>query len=262
RQVLKRAADAGVIKKSVATNVLTNYRYENISNLGYAQGTCKEVVRQCTVTISKLEPVTFRNSRIVEKRKILEENTKKFDVNIEVLGALLLPTEKDVVTLEINENGAVALQDSNGNNRYSIVAMDVQGKVINVQVKADSRVLRNLSNNVVRQDSYKLIGDKATFILDVDPAFVPGQEDPNSQLVIDYIVHVCEYGWTGTCGFSSWKSLKMDSATITTSRTILTIDVPKKNKSEIVYTITRKNSRFFNDKSTSSRSTENVKMPK
>jgi hypothetical protein len=62
--------------------------------------------------------------------------------------------------------------------------------------------------------------------------------------------------------FSKFKAIKMDSAQITNSRTIITMDVPKKNRSEIVYTITRKNSRFFNDKATSSRETATLSMPK
>lgn len=256
---ISRAANAGVIKKSVASSVLNNYKYENIANLGYARGACREEIRSCTMVISKLVKVPFTNQRDVERRRIV--STKNFSVNVSVMDAVLLATEKDTLTLRIDENGRLVNIDTNGYNRYAVASQEVDGQNVSLQIKSESRVLRDLSSNVVRQDSYQLIGEKATFMLDVDPAFIPGTEDPNAQLVVDYTVRACKYGWTGLCGFG-WDKLIMSSAPITSARSVLPVQVPRQHKSEIVYSISRKNSRFFNDKGTSERSTDSIKMPK
>ena len=258
-RVINKAAEANVIKRSVATSVLTRYRYENIGNLGYDRGACQETTRQCSLYVSRLEPVKFTNTREVKKYRVI--SAKSFDVKIVVTGSVLLPIERDVLTIKVDENGKVVDFDVEGYNRYSITTQSATGQNVAVQLHADSRILRDLSSNIIRQDAYQLIGGKANFILDVDSQYIPGQEDPNAQLVVDYMVHTCEYGWTGLC-FSSWKNLKMGSAQIKSARTIISVDVPKKNKSEIVYRVSRKNSRYFNDNPTSERASQNVKMPK
>lgn len=258
-QEINRAADAGVIKKSVATTVLNNYKYENFTNLGYGRESCREEVRQCTYVISKLVQVPFMNQREVERRRVVA--TKSFSVAISVSDAVLMATEKDVVTLKINENGQVTDVDTSGYNRYALVSQSVDGQKVTVALKSASRVLRDLPNNVVRQDAYQLVNDKPYLVLDVDPAYIPGADDPNSQLVIDYTVRTCKYGWTGLCGIG-WDKTLMSSAPITAARSTLPMIVAPQHKSDVVYTISRKNSRFFNDKGTSERSTETVKMPK
>ncbi|MFS4457766.1 hypothetical protein [Bdellovibrio sp. HCB2-146] len=256
---INRAANADVIKKSVATNVLGQYKYANIANLGYNAGSCREITTSCDTYISQLVQVPFTNSRQVERRRI--ENVKRFEVNVTFTDAVLMATESDTITLKIDENGRLIDIDTQGYNRYSLVNQSTDGKNINLQIKSDSRILRDLSNNVLRQDSYQLVSDEPTFVLDVDPAYIPGSDDPNAQLVVDYFVRTCEYGWTGFCG-PGWNKQAMASAPIKESRTVIRVSVPKKHKSDILYTISRRNSRFFNDKATSERSTSTVKMPK
>lgn len=256
-KVIEKAADADVIKRSVATSVLTRYRYENIGNLGYDRGSCQETVRQCSLYVSRLEPVKFTNTREVKKYRVIQ--AKSFDVKITVKGSVLLPSERDVLTIKVDEEGKVVDVDVDGYNRYSVVYQRGAGQAVDVQLTADSRILRDLPGNIVRQDAYQLIGSQANFILDVDTQYIPGSEDPQAQLVVDYMVHTCEYGWTGLC-FGSWKNAKMGSVQIRSGRTIIPVDVPRKNKSEIAYTVSRKNSRYFNDQPTSSRVTQNVKM--
>lgn len=257
---INTAANRDVIKKSVATLVIENNRYENITKLGYGANSCQEVKRNCDLYITKLVQVPFQNSREVQKRRIVE--TKTFKVTVNSSGSLLLPDEKDSITLKVDQTGKVVDADSNGYNTYAIANQATDGQNVNVELKAVNRILRPLSNNMIRQESYVLVADKPTFILDVDPQMIPGKEDPNAQLVIDYTVQVCEYGWTGTCGFSSWKNAKMASMVINAARTIIPVDVPRKHKSQILYRVSRKNSIYFDSKGLNERETDEIKTAK
>ncbi|WP_413559614.1 hypothetical protein [Bdellovibrio sp. HCB209] len=257
---INTAADRGVIKKSVATMVVENNRYENITKLGYAGNSCQEVKRTCDLYITKLVQVPFQNSREVQKRRIVE--TRSFKVTLNISGSLLLPSEKDTVSVKIDETGKVVALDSQGYNNYAVASQAVNGQQVVVELKAINRVLRPLSNNMIRQESFVLVGDKPTFVLDIDPEMIPGKEDPNAQLVIDYTVQVCEYGWTGTCGFSSWKNAKMDSAVITAARTVIPVEVPRKHKAQILYRVARKNSIFFDSKGLNERESDEIKTAK
>jgi hypothetical protein len=257
---INMAADRAVIKRSVATMVLENNRYENITKLGYAGNTCQEIKRSCDLVISKLVQVPFQNSREIEKRKVVESRT--FNVTVNVTGALLMQSEKDIITVKVNELGKVVAVDAQGYNTYDVSSWSANGQNVTVDVKATNRILRPLPNNLIRQESFILVDGKPTFILDVDPQFIPGKDDPNAQLVLDYTIQVCEYGWTGTCGFSSWKNLKMSSTVITGARTTLQIEVPRKNKAQIQYRVIRKNSVFFDGNGLSQRESDEVKAPK
>lgn len=256
---INRAAQAGVIQKNVATTVLTTYKYENISNLGYARESCREVVTSCNLVISKLVSVPFMNTRPVERRRVVA--TKTFNVTVQVTNAILMSNETDKLTIRISDDGTVANIDVNGYNRYSLVSQNVVGTNVSLVIRSDSRIQRDLPNNVVRQDSYQLVGSTATFVLDIDPQYLPTSEDPNSQLVVDYKVRTCEYGWTGLCGIG-WDIQEIASAPITSSRLTIPMNIKPKHKTDIQFTVVRRNSKFFNDRGTSERSTENVKMPR
>ncbi|WP_413576731.1 hypothetical protein ACLVWU_01665 [Bdellovibrio sp. HCB290] len=257
---IQTAASGDVIKKSVATMVVENNRYENITKLGYGSNSCQEVKRTCDLYITKIVQVPFQNTREVPRRRIVE--TKTFNVTVNVSGSVLLPDEKDTLAIKVDQNGKVVDLESSGYNNYAIASESVTGQNVKVEVKAVSRILRPLSNNMIRQESYVLVAGKPTFILDIDPAMIPGKEDPNAQLVLDYTVEVCEYGWTGTCGWSEWKKSKMTSSVINAARTTIVTDVPRKHKSQIQYRVTRKNSIYFDSKGLNERETDEIKMPK
>lgn len=258
---INRAANAGVIKKSVATEVIYNYRIENAANLGYSSNSCREVKNTCTAWVSKLESVPFTDYRTVTKTRVVDN--RRFDVDVDVKDAKLLSNEKDVIQFSINENGQVLSATSvSGFNRYDFKSNKDENGHILVEAKSIQRILRDLPGNVVQKDSFTLVGNQPTFVLDVDSTYIPGEEDPGAQLVADYKIQICEYGWTGTCGLSSWKDHKMGSIELKQARTLINVDVPPKHKAQIVYQITRRNSGFFSNRSISERDTDNISMPK
>lgn len=257
---IDRAAGAGVIRKNVATMVVENHQAENINKLGYKMEACTIQKYSCDKTITERVLQRIPHPKTVEKRRIVQQ--RPVDATIKVNGAKLLSWEKDQLMIVIDEEGHASI-DGSGFNRYQITKQSGFANNIYLDITADGRVLRDLPGNVVLRDSYEVIGGKATFSVELDPKYmVEAQNDPNAQFVIDYQVNVCEYGWSGTCGFSSWKKISATTAVLTSPRTTVTVDVPVKNKSYIAYRVSRQSSDFFNSKPTYERSTESIKMPK
>lgn len=255
---IQRAADAGVIKQSVATNVIYNSSAENRANLGYGQNSCQQVAHSCSMWVSQLTPVKKLVNQTVTQKKVI--NTKQFNVDIHVSGAKLMSSESDHLDFTLNENGQLADTSGDGGlNRYTLQTQ-VDGNHITILANQTQRILKDLSSNVVTQDQFILVNNTPTFILNVDSSYLPTSEDPQSQLVVDYTVQDCEYGWTGTCGFSPWKTLKLASAQIRSNRLVIPVTIPAHNKGRIVYTVTRRNSAFYNNNPTEARNTDSVKM--
>jgi hypothetical protein len=256
---MDRAANAGVIKKNVATMATDTYQDVNIAKLGYQKEACTYQKYSCSKTILQPTLVRVPVQREVEKRRMVQ--SKPVEVRVNVTGAKLLSFEKDSLFIAVDENGRASVDDGNGFNRYMLTRQSVYGNQVNLDITADARVLRDLPGNVVLRDSYELIGGKATFALELDPKyFVDAGVDPNGQFVVDYEVNTCEYGWAGCWG--SWKKMSRTTAVMTSPKLSITMDIPKKNKSYISYKISKVNSEFFNAKSISDRSSDSVKMPK
>ena len=123
-----------------------------------------------------------------------------------------MSTEHETVQFHITENGQVPEQVVMGSyNRYKISSVLMGPRKTQVKLTSDQRFFRNLPQNVIRQDQFLKVGTTPTFILDVDPNDIPNNEDPNSQLVVDYTVKTCNLSWLGTCkwgclpGSKRWK---------------------------------------------------------
>ena len=82
--------------------------------------------------------------------------------------------------------------------------------------------------------------------MDVDPNYIPNNEDPNSQLVVDYTVKTCDLNWIGLCKWGAYKAVKVSSVIVTQQRTQVSVELPKSVKGWIEYTVSRRNSQFFN----------------
>ncbi|KYG63823.1 hypothetical protein AZI86_13460 [Bdellovibrio bacteriovorus] len=261
---INRAAQAGVIRKNVATMVTDNYQLENVNKLGYKKEACTMIKSPCTKVISQRVEKRTPKNRTVETRQIVQSIPVELRVN--VLDAKLLPWERDQLSIAVDNDMRASL-DVNGYNRYQIVKQEVgtvgATRVLNLNLQADSRELRDLPGNVILSDRYELIGGKATFTVELDPKYFNEiKNDPNAQFEIEYNVNTCEYGWSGTCGFSSWKKISSTVAVLNQPKMTVVLDVPAKHKSYVGYRIARRNSEFFNAKPTYERSSDSVKMPK
>lgn len=252
---IKRAGDRGVIQKSAATAVTSTYRAENLVNLGYAADSCSERAYACTVWVDRLMPVRFTNYRDVVRRKIVA--TRLYKVTALVSNARLLSTERETVSFRVDENGAVLESEvSSTYNRYAVVTTPAGTGNVRVALTGVQRFLRDLSANVVRKDSFETVNGTPTFTLDIDASFVPNQEDPNSQLVLDYKLMGCKT-ILGIC--RAHQTLKTESKPLSQSRTAFAVDIPDGLKTWIEYTVARRNSAYFNDKPTPSRETSTVR---
>ncbi|MBX3034025.1 MAG: hypothetical protein KF865_08870 [Bdellovibrionaceae bacterium] len=258
---IKRAAANDVITKSVQTQVTITYRAENALNLGYGPNACTERAYSCTKWIVKSVEVPVERQRLETRQKIVSQ--KNFDVSATISNALLMDGENEALSLRINENGVVLDSSIEGKfNRYD-VSSSLSGDRVMVNVTGTHRVLRNLPSNVVLKDAFEIVNDTPVFVVDIDPAFLPKpQEDENSQLVMDYTVKTCNPGWVGTCAAfgGDRRTQAIKSHVLSGQRTIIPVEVPKGRAAWIEFTLSRRNSLFFNDKATSVRTTESVKM--
>lgn len=254
---INRAAGQGIIQKGAATDILNTYRGENASNLGYNNQSCSEQAYTCQQWVSVLVPVPFTDQRSVDKQKI--SDTRQFDVEVEVKGALLLPFEKDPMQFEINENGEVLGKDRAGElNRYSVESKK-DGNDVTIIATAQGRNLIDFPQRAIARDIFTPTNRVPTFAVELNPSYVPAAEDPNAQVVVDYTVFTCARGFLGICG--AWKPFRTAQATFTGPRAIVAFtDLPRKSKAYISYTVTRRNGLFFNNKSTQLRSTDQVRL--
>ncbi len=269
---IQRAADNGVIKQSAASTIIYKSGPKNAENLGYGSQDCHIATKPCSRWDSQLVPVPFTNYRDIEQSKVLQ--SRAFDVNISVNDAKLLPFESENLNFKIDETGKVFVVDENGTyNSYKVTASKSGEKNISINAVAQQRNQVNLGR-VVLQDNLMLVQEPnkvAQFYLDVDPKYLPSKEnDPQAQLVVDYVVRTCEYGWTGLCGFGDWKKTLTGSKPISQARTMIewkisgdSQAIPFKRKVNILYSVKRLNSVYFNSQPTQSFEGSNtIKVPK
>lgn len=256
---INRAARNGVIKKSVATQVIHTHRAANLAQLGYAAGSCSERAMMCTAWVERLVPVSFTNYRNEVRKRVVA--SRDYEVAVSISNSKLLSTEQEQVQIEIDENGRLVSSEASGAlNRYALSATQQGGRVA-VSMTGVQRYLREVNANAVRQDSFVLFNGTPVFTIDVDPSVLPTSEDSNSQLVLDYAVMTCETNWIGTCKLTrDYMTLRKESKPLTQSRTSFSVDVPGRSlKAWIEYSVSRRNSAFFSDRATPKRKTDTVK---
>ncbi len=262
---VSRAAEAKVIRQTEATKVLETYQLENIESLGYKAGSCKPVQSPCIKWVTRSVPEDFTNYRTEDRRQLI--SSKKFVLEVKIENTTFLPNEIDSLMVYVDEKGNVSHSANSSFNDYSITSVmkgtfdGYSPQRINVTLTA-RRVQINLPNKVIRQDNYLMIAGKPTFILDIDNSYLLKAADPEAQLVLDYQVQVCKYGWSGTCGFSSWETLEKKQVVLTEDRTTIEPRIGNGYKSQILYSVSQKASRFYNDKPTAVRETDEIKTPR
>ncbi|MCO5143278.1 MAG: hypothetical protein M9962_09340 [Oligoflexia bacterium] len=253
-QEIRRAERSGIIQKGAATDILDTYRRENAANLGYNDQSCREEAYSCQKWVSVLEPVPFTNYRTKNYQKVAD--TRTFNINANIRGAQLLSHETEVLQFEVNENGGVN-SDINGElNRYKYdISRD--GSTIQINGQAIGRNLIDIPQNSISRDIFSLMNGKPTFAVEINNKYVPGSEDPESQLVLDYTVLICKRGFLGICG--SYKNHKTAQSIFVGARAAVTFeDIPRGHKAYVSYTVSRRNSKFYNAKATRQRNSDSV----
>jgi hypothetical protein len=256
---LRRAADAGDINKAIPYDVAKNTN-ENMANLGYGAGSCQVTTRFCQGYSLALVSYSCTKYRDVAKSRVAD--SKVFHVSVVESGAKLLPGESDDLSFSIDENGKVVGVDASGDsNNYSVTQTQTGPTSLRINVNQASRIARQLPNSVVQREQFSLVGTQPTFLLEIDPAYLPTAVDPGSQLVMDYTVRTCEYGWTGFCGFN-WDDQKIESVLIKNQRVRLNVNLPKHVKAELTYSLRRIGSQYYSARPTEVQETgSKIKMP-
>lgn len=256
---LHDAGEAGVIQKSVVTMALQNKRKTNMAQLGYGEKSCREVSQSCSLWIPTKVRVPIVRFVDVPRERVVQ--TRTFDVNVKAMDAKLLPFESDHLSFSIDENGNVMADGDGGLNQYEIQTSKNRGQ-ISIEARATSRKLRDLPSDAVRSQDLSVVNGRAKFTLDVNEAYIPGAEDPNAELQLNYKIQRCKTGYWGTCGmFSSWEDAGAGVVTLRNSRAEIDLDLPSGYKGQVVYSLKRDHSQYFNGRPTYERDTADIKIP-
>lgn len=254
---IRRAGDSGVITKAVVTQVLQTYKHENAAALGYAGGSCKIETRSCTLWVEVMVPEKVYVNQTVRREKIRDVRT--FNVSAQVRLQRLLSTETDNLQVSINESGFATTSSVSGRyNSYSVTSSPVSENQTGITLVATARMMREMSSNAVRRDRFELVDGQPLFGIELDPEYLPNEEDPGSQLVLEYSLVTCKRVWTGNCAmFGSDKRIEFKKTVIVNQvKTGIPVSIPFDRRGWIVYSLSRFNSSFFSSSPSSERATD------
>lgn len=218
KSVINQAAANGAITQQVKTLVLSNYRNENMANLGYNGG--------CTST-----PYTCEEVNIIQAGYYVPKtcdapveqviDTKPVSYQFNVQNAVLLPTEQESLVFNLTALPSEATLNPSVYNKYSFQAQQVSDNQIVVNVQGVARNQVSLPSNAIQ--SVALIpvsGNSATLQVTVLPSVLPANNQ--EQLVISYEVKSCKMGFL-PCGIVSWDEKKTFTSTITGAVTSINV---------------------------------------
>lgn len=203
---ITRAADLGVITKTVATMTIQNYAAENAKNLGYTAGAI------CSFTNLDCQPAqvneTFVPCKKLEKtQQTRVVQTRNATVQVDIANSVLQRFETDSFDITVNENnGKIGLTGKSTNfNNYSFASSDnLENSNVRISVQGVSRRLVALPSQVYtssprvgRNASGKLVVSFA-----VDPKYLPGSSQSGDTLEAVVTTRTCQKGLLG-CKFGT-----------------------------------------------------------
>lgn len=258
--LIREAGDRRIISRSVATQVVETYREDNLRLLGYSPTSCRSRAYSCDLWIEREYQVPYIAYREEARSEVRE--TLHRSLEIEVQGARLLPHEADRLVVTIGPNDAITVDQSAAANRYRIQYTAVGNGVISVLATQESRAKVNYPPEALKNASLRVDGNEASLVVDMNPDFLPDNNDPHSRLTVSFSVMTCEYGWTGYCSiFGRWTESQTDRVAVSEARTLIPVKIPLHHRGYVRFSIARENSEFYNDASLAPKDTSVVNMP-
>lgn len=210
KSVINQAAASGAISQQVKTLVLSNFRNENMANLGYNGGGCTSVPYTCEeVTIIQDGYYVSKTCDAPVEHVI---NTKQMNYQFNIQNAVLLPSEQESLSFNLTAIPSDATLSPSIYNKYTFQTQQVAENQVHVNVMGVTRNQVALPSDAIQ--SVALIpvdGSSATLQVSVLPAILPVNEQ--EQLVISYEVKSCKMGFL-PCGVVSWDEKKTFTANI------------------------------------------------
>jgi hypothetical protein len=246
-QIIKAASDRAITEQ-VKTLVLSTYRSENISNLGYASGNCTSTPYPCQ------EVVVIREGGYVSQtcddpREILVDQ-KAMNYNVQVENAVLLPSETEKLVLTLSGAPEETSMGTAYYNNYQLTylptgAMNSYSILVNGTSRKQVAVPRDALQSVTLIPNG---ANAATMQVAVSPAVLPAVS--TESLVISYEVKTCKVGWLGACGIG-WDKKETFSGSLTQAISTFPLSATlapgrKGLKMEVDVKIYKQNSKYHN----------------
>ncbi|MCM2280558.1 MAG: hypothetical protein NDI61_01780 [Bdellovibrionaceae bacterium] len=253
KDAIRSAERAGYINKDIVYQVTVKYANENLVNLGYTQTSCRPYTYSCELLVEKSVQETFTNYRTVTRSSVVESFPRRFEVVVR--DPKLQPFEQDLIRVTAGREPSDVRVSADSYTRYS-QQMSVQSDVTRVELVGQERIKVGLPNAAVTRSSYQLRGNTPVFTVAVDPKYIP-QAAGNDQLVIHYRVRSCKTT-LGICGRKTDSEQMVHP--VTGTETNIEIKNVKGLKSWVIFSLSRKNSPWYNDSPLAERETDDVKQ--
>lgn len=248
-QIKKAAADKA-ITQSIATLVLSTYRSDNISVLGYASGACTELAYVCDDVIL-LRP----SQRITKSCSHTDEyviETKAVNYTFNVNNAVLLPFETEKLSLSVSGSASELELKPSYYNSYQFNVVSDSGNQVVVDVNGIGRKQVNLPESALQSVNLSNLDSKtANLQINLGPsAAIP--ESSTETVVAEYNVKQCSAGFLG-CKPFGWDDEHTYTVTLNSASTLIPVPVTIKPgskgiKMEIDVKLYKQNSIYHNAK--------------
>lgn len=243
---IDKAVATGVIEKGIRYQIVVQYRYENMVNLGYNASDCQTVTYRCEKVVWGLVPEQYQDVEIRTDSRVEQQRVRK--INFTVREPKLQAFETERIGLTVGEGAQDIQISSSGYTKYSAPRVTQSSSDTNVEIVGEERIPVDLPSEAYAGNDFKVLNGKPTLSVRVNPKYI-GQGSQTDSLVVTYFVQTCKLSrWLPGCGTNSWVNSDMKFNAIRSSETQIEIPIEKGFKSQVKFRISRKNSQWYNDK--------------
>lgn len=189
---INKAVAEGAIDNNTKTLILSTYRKENMSNLGYTTDSCKVVVIKQDIVEVITPGYSVQKVCPVVDETVVDQRTLKYEISVS--NAAILPSEIDEMDINLSGDPAQMSISEGRLNKYQITRVTANGlDSYSVQVSGIARKQVALPNQAVTAvDLSQTSNSSAVLNVNVLPYALPLA---NERLVLQYEVRSCAPGF-------------------------------------------------------------------
>lgn len=245
---INKAVQQNIITEDQKRMILSTYREDNMSNLGYSSNSCKSTPYACQEVIVTSPSVYIPKTCTYVDEQVV--NSKAVLYKINVTNSELLPGEVEKLSLTLSGNQNEIYLSPAYYNKYQTSLTKYNGQSAEVVIQGIGRnqvdMPRDFLKQVVITGDYK----NADLEVTVSQQALPLSNDET--LNIRYKVKTCKIGFLGSCGIG-WDQEQTYIGTITKEYTrfkapILQPNEKKGIKMIVEAEIFKSGSKYYNSK--------------
>lgn len=196
KSAINKAVQQQIISENQKRMILSTYREDNMSNLGYSSNSCKSVPYSCQEVIVTSPSIyvpktcTYVDEQVVNSKAILYK--------IHVSNSELLTGETEKLSLTLSGNQNEIYLSPTYYNKYQVQLSQYDGHSAEILIQGIGRNQVDMPRDFLRQ--VVITGDYKNADLEVTVS--PQALSLNNQetLNIRYKVKTCKIGFLGSCG--------------------------------------------------------------